>query len=455
MSSSRIPGVLHLADFRFLLVTRFTGYFVASALTVVVGYQVYLLTGDPLALGLLGLVEALPALTLSLIGGHVADRRDRRMINIVTELAMTGTVIALALLSLDPTRFGLGGIFVVIFMTGIASGFQRPAFTAFEAQVIPVEHMTRGASLSSGTGQIGAIVGPAVGGLLYAVAGASTTYFALAAISLVTIVAFLLIASKPMPVIERTESLRTSLASGIRYVRSSRILLSGMSLDLFAVLFGGAVAMLPIFATDILDVGPGGLGLMRTAPSVGALLAMTLTAWRPPKAHAGLTLLVAVAGFGVSIIVFALSRNFALSLLALFMTGATDGVSVIIRNVITRVASPERLRARVASVEYVWSYLLRGNTDRQVRAPTKSQPSQETAPGSSASPASDGADSDSRDSRTDELAGRPERPRRPAPARPKTGAPEDRPIRAQRGPRPDRLETRWFTLAVRRSQAQP
>jgi MFS family permease len=236
----------------------------------------------------------------------------------------------------------------------VASGFQRPAFVAFEAQVIPVEHMTRGASLSSGTGQVGAIVGPAVGGLLYAVFGASATYFVLAVISLVTVAAFVLIAPKPMPVVELTESLRTSLASGISYVRRSRILLSGMSLDLFAVLFGGAVAMLPIFASDILQVGPGGLGLMRTAPSLGALLAMTLTAWRPPKAHAGLTLLIAVAGFGVSIIVFALSRNFALSLFALFMTGATDGVSVVIRNVITRVASPEHLRARVASVEYVF-----------------------------------------------------------------------------------------------------
>ncbi len=354
MTSTRIPAVLHIADFRYLLVTRFTAWFVMSALTVVVGYQVYLLTGDPLALGLLGLVEAIPALSLSLLGGHLADRRDRRTINIISQLATTGTIVALALLALDPTRFGLAGIFAVIFVTGIASGFQRPAFTAFEAQVIPAEHMTRGASLSSGTGQIGGIIGPAVGGLIYALFGASTTYFVLALISLTTVVAFVLIAPKPMPVVERTESLRTSLASGIRYVRKSRILLSGMSLDLFAVLFGGTVAMLPIFASDILQVGPGGLGLMRTAPSVGALLAMMLTAWRPPKRRAGLTLLAAVAGFGVSIIVFALSRNFVLSLFALFMTGATDGVSVIIRNVITRVASPEHLRARVASVEYVF-----------------------------------------------------------------------------------------------------
>jgi hypothetical protein len=127
-----------------------------------------------------------------------------------------------------------------------------------------------------------------------------------------------------------------------------------MSLDLFAVLFGGAVAMLPVFASDILNVGPGGLGLMRTAPSIGALLAFGLAAWRPPQKHAGLTLLACVAGFGVSIIVFALSTNFLLSLFALFMTGATDGISVIIRQIITRVASPEHLRARIASVEYIF-----------------------------------------------------------------------------------------------------
>ena len=158
-----------------------------------------------------------------------------------------------------------------------------------------------------------------------------------------------------MPVVAATESLRESLASGLRYVRRSPILLSGMSLDLFAVLFGGAVAILPIFASDILKVGPAGLGLMRTAPSVGALTAFALAAWRPPRRPTpALTLLVAVAGFGVSIIVFALSTNFLLSLLALFMTGATDGISVVIRSIITRVASPEHLRARIASVEYLF-----------------------------------------------------------------------------------------------------
>jgi len=354
MTSSRIPAVLRLRDFQALLVTRFTAWFVLSALTVVVGYQVYLLTRDPLALGLLGLVEALPALSLSLFGGHLADRRDRRSIYIVSQLVMSGTVVALALLSLDPSRFGIAGIFAAIFVTGIASGFQRPASTAFEVQVIPEEHMTRGASMSSGAGQTGAIIGPAVGGILYAVIGVTATYVVLAGILLISVVAILFISPKPMPVIEATESLRESLASGLRFVRRSPVLLGGMSLDLFAVLFGGAVAILPIFATDILNVGPGGLGLMRTAPSVGALLAFSLAAWRPPRKHAGATLLVCVAGFGVSIIVFALSTNFLLSLFALFMTGATDGISVVIRQVITRVASPEYLRARIASVEFIF-----------------------------------------------------------------------------------------------------
>ncbi len=354
MSSSRIPAVLRMRDFQALVVTRFTAWFVMSGLTVVVGYQVYELTRDPLALGLLGLVEALPALALSLLGGHLADRRDRRTIYVLSQIGMTGTIIALALLSLDPSRFGMAGIFAVVFVTGICAGFQRPASTAFEVQVIPEEHMTRGASLSSGSGQIGAIIGPAVAGILYAVIGVTATYVALALILLVSIGAVLLIAPKPMPVVEATESLRESLSLGLRFVRRSPILLAGMSLDLFAVLFGGAIAMLPIFASDILNVGPGGLGLMRTAPSVGALLAFSLAAWRPPKAHAGITLLACVAGFGVSIIVFALSTNFLLTLVALFMTGATDGISVVIRTIITRVASPEHLRARIASVEYLF-----------------------------------------------------------------------------------------------------
>ncbi len=352
--SRRVPEVLRLRDFRALLVTRFTYWFVMSALTVVVGYQVYVLTGDPLALGLLGLVEAIPALSLSLFGGHLADRRDRRNIYVISQIGMIGSILGLAALSLDPGRFGLGGIFAVIFVTGVAGGFERPAYRAFEAQVIPLEHMTRGTSLSSGTGQLGGISGPAVGGFLYALIGVTATYAALAAILAIGVLSILLVASRPVPVVGERESLRKSLATGVRFVRRSRILLGGMSLDLFAVLFGGAVAMLPIYATDILHVGPGGLGLLRTAPSVGALLAMTLAAWRPPTARAGLTLLTCVAGFGVSIIAFALSRNFALSLFALFMTGAMDGVSVIIRSVITRLASPEHLRARIASVEFLF-----------------------------------------------------------------------------------------------------
>jgi MFS family permease len=354
MTQSRIPAVLRLRDFQALLVSRFTWWFVMSGLTVVVGYQVYLLTGDPLALGLLGLVEAIPALALSLFGGHLADRRDRRTIIVIFQLVTAGAVVALAALSLDPNRFGLAGIFAVIFVTGIASGLQRPAYTAFEVQVIPEEHMMRGSSLSSGTGQIGGIIGPAVAGLLYAVVGVTATYLTLALLFLVSVGAIMLIAPKPMPFVPPTESLRESLSSGLRWVRRSPILLGGMSLDLFAVLFGGAIAMLPIYATDILHVGPTGLGLMRTAPSVGALLAFTLAAWRPPQKHAGATLLTCVAGFGVAIIVFALSTNFALSLIALFVTGATDGISVVIRSIITRVASPEHLRARIASVEYLF-----------------------------------------------------------------------------------------------------
>jgi MFS family permease len=354
LNASRIPAVLRLRDFQALLVSRFVWWFVMSGLTVVVGYQVYLLTRDPLALGLLGLVEAFPALSLSLVGGHIADRRDRRTIVVIFQVVTVVTILGLAVLSLDPARFGLAGIFAAIFVTGVASGLQRPANTAFEAQVIPVEHMTRGSSLSSGTGQLGGIIGPALSGLLYAAAGVTVTYVALALLFVVAIVAVLLISPKPMPVIAQTEGLRESLASGVRFVRRSRILLSGMSLDLFAVLFGGAVAILPIFASDVLNVGPGGLGLMRTAPSVGALVAMALMAFRPPMKHAGATLLVTVAGFGVAIIAFALSRDFLLSLTALFFTGFTDGISVVIRSVITRVASPEHLRARIASVEYVF-----------------------------------------------------------------------------------------------------
>ena len=343
-----------MGEFRALLGARGTNALAMSALVTVVAFQTYDITRDPLALGWLGLVEAIPALSLVLFGGHVADRRDRRAIVLLTSVGVMACAALLAVLSAQPAGIGLPAILAVVFATGVASGFERPALTAFEAQVIPLEQTAKGVSWASSVSQAGAIVGPAAGGIAVALVGVAATYGLIAALLAASTLCVALIGRKPVPAPFRGESLIQSLLGGVRYVARTPPLIGSMGLDLFAVFFGGAIALLPVFASDILHVGSVGLGVMRTAPSVGALLVMLVATRRPPGRHAGRSLLVCVAGFGVSMIVFGLSTVFVVSLLALFVSGVTDGVSMIIRNTILRVLSPESIRGRVASVNWVF-----------------------------------------------------------------------------------------------------
>jgi MFS family permease len=343
-----------MGEFRALLGARGTNALAMSAQVTVVAFQTYDITRDPLALGWLGLVEAIPALSLVLFGGHVADRRDRRAIVLLTSAGVMACAALLAVLSAQPAGIGLPAILAVVFATRVASGFERPALTAFEAQVIPLELTAKGVSWASSVSQAGAIVGPAAGGIAVALVGVAATYGLIAALLAASTLCVALIGRKPVPAPFRGESLIQSLLGGVRYVARTPPLIGSMGLDLFAVFFGGAIALLPVFASDILHVGSVGLGVMRTAPSVGALLVMLVATRRPPGRHAGRSLLVCVAGFGVSMIVFGLSTVFVVSLLALFVSGVTDGVSMIIRNTILRVLSPESIRGRVASVNWVF-----------------------------------------------------------------------------------------------------
>lgn len=353
MTADPAPSLLRQPEFQALLGARLTNALATSALATVVAYQTYILTRDPLALGWLGLVEAIPALSLMLFGGHVADRVDRRLIVLVMSVLVTLAAGALAVLS-ETGLLSLVGILVVIFATGVASGFERPALSALEAQVIPRAQAAHGVSLQSSVSLTGGILGPAIGGIAVAVTGVAGTYAGITALLAISTICLARIAPKPMPEVVEGERFVESLLGGIRYVRHSPALIGSMALDLFAVFFGGAIALLPIYATDILHVGPEGLGVLRTAPSVGALLVMLIATRRPPSRHAGRTLLICVAGFGVSMLVFGLSTSFLLSIVALFFSGVTDGISMIIRNTILRVLSPDRLRGRVASVNWVF-----------------------------------------------------------------------------------------------------
>ncbi|HEY3163596.1 MAG TPA: MFS transporter [Candidatus Limnocylindrales bacterium] len=349
------PGrsLLVLREFRALLGARSTNALAVSALATVVAFQTYEITRDPLSLGWLGLVEAIPALSLVLFGGHLADRRDRRAIVILASAIVTGCALALAALSAAGSA-SLLAILAVIFATGVASGFERPALTALEAQVVPRDEAVRGFSMLSSVSQTGSIVGPALGGIAIAVVGIPATYSGIAALLAASTACLALIGRKPIPEPVAGESMVRSVLGGIRYVGRSPVLLGSMALDLFAVFFGGAIALLPIFATDVLHVGAVGLGVLRTAPSIGALLVMLVATRRPPTRRAGATLLLSVAGFGVSMIVFGASTVFVVSLIALFFAGVTDGISVVIRLTILRVLSPEHLRGRIAAVNWVF-----------------------------------------------------------------------------------------------------
>ena len=350
----RTPSLLANREFKALLGARLTNSLATSAIATVVGFQVWQLTQDPLALGLLGLVEAIPALGLVIFGGHIADRRDRRSIVLATSSVATAAAVLLGAISFNAAGLGLVAVFVPVFIVGVASGFERPALTAFEAQVIPLASAAQGTSWASSVSLAGSIVGPAIGGIAVALIGVPWTYFALAGLLAVSTVCVALIARKPTPIPEAGERLWTSLTSGIRYVFRNQFLVASMALDLFAVFFGGAVALLPIFADQILHAGPVGLGILRTAPSVGALVVMVTATRRPPTRYAGPLLLTCVAGFGVSMLVFAVSTSFVLSFLALLVSGVTDGVSMIIRSLIVRVMSPENMRGRISSVNWVF-----------------------------------------------------------------------------------------------------
>ncbi len=324
-------------------------------MAVVLGYEIYALTNSKLALGMLGLVEAIPAVSLALYGGHIADRRDRRAILQITLLALTWCALALAALDgIADLRFKLGLLYAVVFGAGIARGFAEPAAGALEAQVVPREILIRSSTLMASCWLLGAALGPLAAGLAYAWVGAAWTFRGIAVLYGLGSLFVLAIAPQPIPLAPPSETVWESVAVGVRYVLRSQIMVGSMALDLFAVLFGGAIALLPVFAKDILHVGPIGLGVLNAAPTLGALAIMLVAMRYPPVKHAGRNLFLAVTGFGVVMIVFALSESMALSVAMLFLSGVFDGISVVIRRSILRLMSPEHLRGRIAAVSMIF-----------------------------------------------------------------------------------------------------
>lgn len=316
--------------------------------TVAVGWEVYDRTGDPLLLGLVGLVQFLPVITLVLPAGHTADRFPRKRILFVCLSLLIFSSLGLALLS--ATQGDIWLMYGCLLLTGIARAFQQPTKASFLPQIVPRERFNNAVTWSTGGFHLASVVGPAVGGLVIGLAGSATPVYLLdAGATLIFLLLLFGVAARPQMLSTSKLSL-ASLLAGLRFVYHTKTILAAITLDMFAVLLGGVTMLFPIFAKDILHVGPTGLGWMRAAPAIGALMMTVALAYRPPIQRAGRALLWSVAGFGVATIVFGLSRSFGLSLAALFLTGAFDTISVVIRHTLVQMQTPDAMRGRVSAV---------------------------------------------------------------------------------------------------------
>jgi MFS family permease len=356
-------AALRFPDFRRFIASVVTLTVATQIQAVVVGWQIYAVTKDPLSLGLVGLAEAVPFIAIALFAGHLADRTNRRRVVALATVAMLVCAAALLAFTLVPATLARGRVwpvYTVIFASGVARSFLQPARQALGAELVPRELYPNAVAWRSSVWQFAAVVGPALGGLLYGFGDAAVAYgvdMALVAVALGAIVRLgrVQLPSVPIPTaVAADQSIGESLGAGIRFVRSEPVLLTALTLDLFSVFFGGATALLPIFAADILLVGPEGLGVLRAAPSVGAVVMSLVLAHSPPLRRSGAVLLVNVALFGLAMIGFGLSRGFLLSTVLLVISGAVDMVSVVIRSTLLQVSTPPELLGRVSSVNQIF-----------------------------------------------------------------------------------------------------
>lgn len=345
-------------DYRRFIISRALLTFAIYAQSVIVALQVYNLTKSELALGLVGAAEFIPFLLAGFYGGYIADIIHRRKLIVLSTAMYTVCSMLLLLSSVFfqslPGMTGLYFIYVIIFLTGIARAFFAPAQGAYIAQILPREELVYAATVGSVAFNISSILGSAAGGILYAVIHEEGTYSLVVIFGIMSLLGFIRLPMKPLPESKQNENIFVKLAEGLRFVFKTEILIAALALDMFAVLFGGAVAMLPVFADKVLHVGPSGYGLLKASSSAGAILVALFLAVKPPQTKTGIKLLIAVAGFGLCMIVFALSRNFWLSMFVLFLSGVFDGISVVIRGTIVPLFAPDHMRGRVESVNKIF-----------------------------------------------------------------------------------------------------
>ncbi len=354
MTSPDPYAAIRIRDFQLFVTSRLFITLAMQMQGVIVGWQIYELTKDPLALGLIGLAEAIPAITVSLYAGHLADIVERKKIIVTCVSILVGCSAMLLYFTTNLGAFilanGTFAIYAVIFVSGIARGFLSPATFSFMPQLVDRSLYQNAITWNSTVWEGGAVCGPMIGGLIYGFFGITTAYATVALSILIALTCYLSIPNRPLPPVTTEQGTWTKIKAGLKFVFSQQIILSAISLDLFAVLFGGAVALLPFFADEILHTGKTGLGFLRSAPAIGAVLMAVYITRNPIKKRIGKILLWCVAGFGISMIAFSLSKLFWLSMMLLIMSGMFDCVSVIVRSTLIHTLTPENMKGRVAAV---------------------------------------------------------------------------------------------------------
>lgn len=349
-------AALRFREFNIFLFVRFAMVFAWSMQFVVIEWEVYSITKDPLSLGIIGLMEVIPAVSMALFAGHIVDQREKR--GLLVKCIFGFSVVSLGLFLLTwPRIIGhlstdtvLYAVYFLVFLGGLVRAFLGPTIFSLFSLLVPKKVYPNAATWSSSVWQMGSVVGPAAGGFFIHWIGVHWSMCFVFAFSLMALLLLLQIPKKPILNPNIGEPIMKSLKEGIKFVMNTRVILGALTLDMFAVLFGGAVALLPIYAQDILKVGPEGFGILRAAPAVGALLIMFTSTHFPLNKNAGMKLLAAIFGFGICIIVFGISTWFWVSVIALFLSGATDGISMVIRSTILQLRTPDAMRGRVASV---------------------------------------------------------------------------------------------------------
>jgi MFS family permease len=321
--------------------------------SVAVGWQVYEMTRRPLDLGLVGLAQFLPGIVLFLVAGHVADVYDRRKVLIACEGGFGICLVLLMLLARFQLR-SVVAIYAVTVLLGVVRAFNGPASRSILPHLVPEEHFQNSVAWASVIFQMATILGPVVGGLIYALFGGPFAVYAVATAAAIVALALLLKVQVNIKQRQKVETTVFSVFEGFRYIWREKLILGAISLDMVAVLLGGAVALLPVYAKEILQTGPWGLGILRGAPGLGAGIMAIVIAYKPLRKNVGATMLWCVAGFGLFTVLFGVSRSIPLSIVALFLVGASDMVSVIVRGTLIQVATPDEMRGRVNAVDMIF-----------------------------------------------------------------------------------------------------